>query len=158
MEKSMVYFTTSLKSNELLVSKLQRNVLSSLTEDEDDLLDDLLTEHRQAIEMANIYSNILSGMMDAFASVISNNLNVVMKRLTTISLVLMVPTLLASLYGMNVGLPFGNSRYAFTIIIGISLLLSVATGLLFTKLNKKRPTVKKNGRRRKRQTTIPLSV
>lgn len=147
MEKSLVYFTTSLKSNELLVEKLRRTIFRTLSEDEDDLLDDVLTEHRQAIEMANIYSNILSGLMDAFASVISNNLNVVMKRLTTISIVLMLPTLLASLYGMNIGLPFQDSRFAFLIVLGVALGLSVAAGLLFSRINRMRPMIRKKKQR-----------
>ncbi|TFG62488.1 MAG: magnesium transporter CorA family protein [Spirochaetales bacterium] len=148
MEKSLVYFTTSLKSNELLVEKLHRTILLSLSEEEEDLMDDVLTEHRQAIEMANIYSNILSGLMDAFASVISNNLNVVMKRLTTISIVLMIPTLVASLYGMNIGLPFQHSSSAFILVLAIAVVLSTCAGFLFNRLNKMRPMI---GRRRRKK-------
>ncbi|HUX11538.1 MAG TPA: magnesium transporter CorA family protein [Spirochaetia bacterium] len=128
LEKSLVFFTTSLKSNELLIEKVQKTGLVRLSEDEMDLLEDVMTENKQAIEMANIYSNILSGMMDAFASVISNNLNVVMKRLTTISIVLMIPTLIASVYGMNVGLPFQHSPFAF---LGV-MILSVAASAFGT--------------------------
>jgi len=131
LEKSLVYFTTSLKSNELLVEKLQKSLLAKLDETGTDLLEDVLIESRQAIEMANIYSNILSGMMDAFASVISNNLNVVMKRLTSISLILMVPTLIASLYGMNVALPFQSSWWAFLGIVAVSGVLSVVSVFVF---------------------------
>lgn len=131
LEKSLVYFTTSLKSNELLVEKLQKSLLAKLDETGTDLLEDVLIESRQAIEMANIYSNILSGMMDAFASVISNNLNVVMKRLTSISLILMVPTLIASLYGMNVALPFQSSWWAFLGIVAVSGVLSVVSVFAF---------------------------
>ena len=83
--------------------------------------------------MANIYSNILSGMMDAFASVISNNLNVVMKLLTSFTIILMIPTLIASIYGMNVELPFQHSAHAFLITIGISLSLAVTSVLIFLK-------------------------
>jgi magnesium transporter len=121
IEKSLVFFTTSLKSNELLMEKIQKPAFLRFNEDELDLLEDCLTENKQAIEMANIYSNILSGMMDAFASVISNNLNVVMKRLTAINLILMVPTLIASVYGMNVSIPFQNSPFAFLGIAGGSI-------------------------------------
>ena len=131
LEKSLVYFTTSLKGNELLLQKLQKTFLAGSSEEEVDELEDVVTENRQAIEMANIYSNILSGMMDAFASVISNNLNVVMKRLTSISLILMIPTLIASLYGMNVALPFQSSWWAFLGIVAVSGVLSVVSVFVF---------------------------
>ncbi len=131
LEKSLVFFTTSLKANELLVEKLNKTFFTNLSEDEQDLLEDVVIENRQAIEMANIYSNILSGMMDAFASVISNNLNVVMKRLTMISITLMFPTLIASLYGMNVKLPFMNSPHAFTgILIGCFVTAGLSAAFL----------------------------
>ena len=128
MEKSLVYFATSLKGNELLLEKLQktqRGFLSNRGEELEELLEDVVTENRQAIEMANIYSNILSGLMDAFASVISNNLNVVMKRITSISLILMIPTLIASVYGMNINLPFQDSPLAFLGIVAGSVVLSI---------------------------------
>ncbi|MBA3065670.1 magnesium transporter CorA family protein [bacterium] len=125
LEKSLVYFMTSLKSNDLMMMKLQKVKNVSLTDDERDKLEDIVIDNRQAIEMADIYSNILSGMMDAFASVISNNLNIVMKFLTSISIILMIPTLIASLYGMNVKLPFQNSPHAFLITIILSLALSI---------------------------------
>lgn len=133
LEKSLVFFTTSLKSNELLIEKVQKTGLVRLSEDEMDLLEDVMTENKQAIEMANIYSNILSGMMDAFASVISNNLNVVMKRLTTISIVLMIPTLVASVYGMNVNIPFQHSPLAFLGIIVVSVIASAIGSIFFTR-------------------------
>ena len=125
MEKSLVFFTTSLKGNELLIEKLKKSLFNGRHEINIDLLEDVITENRQAIEMSNIYTNILSGMMDAFASVISNNLNVVMKRLTSISLILMIPTLIASVYGMNITLPFQQSPLAFLGIIAGSVVLSV---------------------------------
>ncbi|MEA2081839.1 MAG: magnesium transporter CorA family protein [Elusimicrobiota bacterium] len=125
LEKSLVYFTTSLKSNDLMMMKLQKVKKISLSEEEGDMLEDIVIDNRQAIAMADIYSNILSGMMDAFASVISNNLNIVMKFLTSISIILMIPTLIASLYGMNVKLPFQASPYAFLITIIVSLILSI---------------------------------
>lgn len=133
MEKSLVYFTTSLKSNELLFEKLAKTTLLDLDEWEADLLEDVITETKQAIEMANIYSNIQSGMMDAFASVISNNLNVVMKTLTTISIILMIPTLIASIYGMNVGIPFQHSEYAFLGIMVFSVVSSVISAIFFSR-------------------------
>ena len=137
MEKSLVYFTTSLKSNELLIDKLRKTWWKALGEAEEDLLEDVITENRQAIEMANIYSNILSGMMDAFASVISNNLNTVMKRLTMISISLMIPTLFASLYGMNlIHLPFSKSPIAFFGIIAVSVVSSIVGTLFFARSGK----------------------
>ena len=137
LEKSLVYFTTSLKGNEMIVDRLDRGLFGSLDKAQAEQLDDLRIELRQAIEMTNIYSNILSGMMDAFASVISNNLNVVMKRLTQISLILMIPTFLASLYGMNVaGLPFHDKSWIFAAILGMSAVLSGISALLFTRRRK----------------------
>jgi magnesium transporter len=130
LEKSLVYFTTSLKGNEMLIHKLQRTQLRQPTEEQEDLCEEVITENRQAIEMADIYSNILSGLMDAFASVISNNLNVVMKRLTTISIVLMIPTLFASLYGMNVALPLQGRPLAFWGIAAVSLAGSLLGALV----------------------------
>jgi len=107
LEKSLLYFTTSLRGNEMLLDRFERLYNSDMTAEQHVELDDVRTEIRQAQEMTSIYSNILSGMMEILASVISNNLNVVMKRLTQISIVLMIPTFIASLYGMNVThLPF----------------------------------------------------
>ncbi len=135
IEKGLVFFITSLKSNELMMERLMKTELLSLTTDDKDRLEDVLIDNRQAIEMANIYSNILSGMMDAFASVISNNLNVVMKILTSITIILMIPTLAASIYGMNIELPFQHLPQAFSIISGISFLLLSLCILIF-KINK----------------------
>lgn len=131
LEKSLVFFTTSLKSNELMMERLLRTELLKLTDDDKDMLEDVMIDNKQAIEMASIYSNILSGMMDAFASVISNNLNVVMKILTSITIILMIPTLTASIYGMNIGLPFQHSPYAFFIVTGISFIISLLIILIF---------------------------
>jgi magnesium transporter len=139
MEKALVFFTTSLKSNELVIEKMQKSVWKTLNDSEVDLLEDVITENKQAVEMANIYSNILSGMMDAFASVISNNLNAVMKRLTMISISLMIPTLFASLYGMNIkGLPFAKSPFSFIGIVGISVISAGIGALFFARAGKVR--------------------
>jgi len=129
MEKCLVFFATALKSNEFLFSRIQK--LNILSEDEAETLDDVITDNRQAIEMANIYSDILSGMMDAFASVISNNLNVVMKQLTAISLILMLPTLIASIYGMNVSLPFQDNPFAFIGTLAVSGVLAIVSIFIF---------------------------
>jgi len=131
MEKSLVFFATSLKSNEIILERMQRSRWLKLDEDADDLLEDVIIENKQAIEMANIYSSILSGMMDAFASIISNNLTVVMKFLTSITIILALPTLIASIYGMNVALPFQDNSHAFAIVMGMSFVLSISIVLVF---------------------------
>lgn len=119
LEKSLVYFSTSLKSNQLVVEKLQRGRVVQLYEDDRDLLDDVLIEMEQAIEMSNIYGNILSGTMDAFASIISNNLNIVMKILTAITILMAIPTMISSFYGMNVtGLPVASFTPVIIMILG----------------------------------------
>jgi magnesium transporter len=125
LEKSLVFFITSLRSNALMLEKFNTSSWLGMDEDDRDLFDEVVIENKQAIEMANIYSSILSGMMDAFASIISNNLNVIIKLLTTVTIILMIPTLIASVYGMNVNLPFQTSPYAFLIIIAVSVIFSV---------------------------------
>ena len=126
LEKGLVYFATSLKSNELVMEKTMRGKIVKLYEDDEDILEDAITENRQAIEMAQIYTNILNGTMDAYASIISNNLNGVMKFLTSITIVLAIPTMIASFWGMNVGLPLQNSPFGFIIMITISAILTLA--------------------------------
>jgi len=123
MEKCLVYFITSIKANDIVLAKL-RISKKITTEINEDLLEDVFIENKQALEMAQIYSDIQSGMMDAFASVISNNLNVVMKQLTLISIILMIPTLIASIFGMNVPNILENSKWGMAIIVIISLILS----------------------------------
>ncbi len=130
MEKCLVYFTTSLRSNEMMMIKLKNSKWIREYEFSSDLLEEAAIENRQAIEMAKIYSDIQSGMMDAFASVISNNLNIVMKSLTIITIILMIPTLIASFYGMNVPNRLEGSRNAFWFILGGSVLLSTIGALL----------------------------
>ena len=125
IEKGLVYFTTSLKSNEIVMEKTMRGKIIKLYEDDEDILEDAITENRQAIEMAQIYSNILNGTMDAYASIISNNLNGVMKFLTSITIVLAVPTMISSFWGMNVNLPFQNSPIGFVLMIFISVVLTL---------------------------------
>ena len=136
LEKSLVYFTTSLRSNEVVLEKLLRIEKIKKYPEDTDLLEDVIVENKQAIEMANIYSGILSGTMDAFASVISNNLNIVMKFLATVTIVLSIPTMIASFYGMNVnshGMPFADSPYGFAIVLGLTLLLSLFVAYIFNK-------------------------
>ncbi len=133
LEKSLVYFTTSLRANELVMRKVARGRIITLYEDDEDLLDDVIVEIQQAIEMANIYSNILSGTMDAFASIISNNLNIVMKFLASITIVMTIPTIVASIYGMNVpGLPFAQFWW---FPVALSAVVSVITAIILNRKN-----------------------
>lgn len=138
LEKSLVYFTTSLRSNEVVLEKLMKIDTIKHYPDDEDLLEDVIVENKQAIEMANIYSGILSGMMDAFASVISNNLNIVMKFLATVTIVMSIPNIVFSAYGMNVngaGMPFANHPFGFEIVIGIALVLCLVVAIWFSKKN-----------------------
>lgn len=126
LEKSLVYFSTSLKTDEVTLNKISRGRLIRLYEEDQDLLEDVLIEINQAIEMCNIYSNILSGTMDAFASVISNNLNIVMKVLTAITIVMAIPNIIFSFYGMNVeGLPIPQWWFPSIIAIVIMIIASL---------------------------------
>ena len=133
LEKSLVYFSTSLKSNEIVLEKILRSTPIKMYPEDTELLEDVIIENKQAIEMANIYSNILTGTMDAYASVISNNLNIVMKFLTSATIVLSVPTMVASFFGMNVDVPFENNPHAFVIIFIITLVFSVILALTMVK-------------------------
>ncbi len=152
LEKGLVYFTTSLRANEIVMEKLLRSQLKSpiaridpdtaitslilkMYSDDEDLLEDVITENKQAIEMCETYSHILSGMMDAFASIISNNLNMVMKFLASITIILSLPGIVASFYGMNVLLPFQNTPHAFSIAILISIILSLVGVIILKRKN-----------------------
>ena len=125
LEKGLVYFATSLKSNEIVMEKTMRGKIVKLYDDDEDILEDAIIENRQAIEMAQIYTNILNGTMDAYASIISNNLNGVMKFLTSITIVLAIPTMISSFWGMNVKLPFENSPIGFIIMVLIAVVLTL---------------------------------
>ncbi len=126
LEKSLVFFSTSLKGNELVMEKLlrQESIMKRFPEDTD-LLEDVIIENKQAIEMCAIYRDIMSGTMDAFASIISNNLNITMKVLTSLTVVMAVPTIISSLWGMNVAVPFSQSSAGFWIVMGISVLCAL---------------------------------
>ena len=126
LEKSLVYFNTSLKANEVTLEKILRGRIITLYEEDHDLLEDVLIEVRQAIEMANIYSSIVSGMMDAFASVISNNLNVTMKVLSSITILLAIPNIIFGFYGMNIttGLPLDHFWWIPLAIVGVIILIA----------------------------------
>jgi magnesium transporter len=133
LEKSLVFFTTSLKSNNIVMQKMLKSSYLKMYEDDQELLEDVIIENQQAIEMAETHTTILSGMMDAFASVISNNVNIVMKFLTSITIIMALPTMVASFYGMNVPIPFQDYPYSFFVAITISFILSSVTAVIFWK-------------------------
>ncbi len=133
IEKSLVYFVNSLSANELLKLKMKRSDFLKIEKDEDlqDLFEDIIIDNSQALEMSNVYTNILNGTMDAYGSIISNNLNITIRRLTLITIVLMVPTLVASFYGMNIQMPFQDFDHAFYGIIIVSGILSLLLVIYF---------------------------
>jgi magnesium transporter len=131
IQKSLVYFVTALRSNEMLLMKLERTNFLGLNDDEREFLADLVVDTSQALEMANIYTNILSSTLDAFASIIANNQNQVLKRLAVITIVLTFPVLISSLFGMNVPSGFEHSPYAFYIVALLSFVVSVMIGWFF---------------------------
>jgi len=133
VQKSLAYFVTSLRSNELLLMKMERTNFLNGDEEEQELLSDLIIEFSQALEMANTYTNILSSTMDAFASIINNNMNLVMKRLTSITILISLPTLIASFYGMNVDIPYSHGRYSFYFPVMLSIIVSALVSFYFSK-------------------------
>jgi magnesium transporter len=166
IQKSLVYFSTSLTTNEALLERLQRTPYFKLAgEEERDFLDDVITDNKQAIEMANIYSSILTGTMDAFASVISNNMNVIMKRLTIISISLMFPTFVTGFYGMNVNLPFMNNPFAWIGILSFCAVSALIGGwMLSDRRNERlvqrsllgtRETVREKRRKKHKKRSLP---
>lgn len=133
LEKGLVYFTTSLKANEVVMEKTMRGNLIKLYDEDEDILEDAIIENKQAIEMAKIYRDILTGTMDAYASIISNNLNGVMKYLTSITIILAIPTMIASYWGMNVAVPMQNNPLGFVIIVLFSILIGVVVSIWLKK-------------------------
>ena len=133
IQKSLVYLVTALRSNELLLIKMERTNMLGLTEEEREFLSDQIVDMSQALEMANIYTNILSSTLDAFASIIANNQNVVLKRLAGITIILQFPVLVASIYGMNVPIPYDDSPHAFYIPIILALSISILMAWFFVK-------------------------
>jgi magnesium transporter len=134
-QKSLTYFATALRSNEVMMERVQRTQIFNYYEEDQDLLEDVLTENQQAIQMTSINTEILSSMMDAFASIISNNLNVVMKALAALTIILNVPVIVASFYGMNVYLPGQENPFTFLSIIGLSVGLGALATFIFYKRN-----------------------
>ena len=135
IEKSLVYITTSLKSNEIVMEKTLRGKIIKLYEEDDDLLEDAIVENKQAIEMSKIYSDILNETMDMYASIISNNINDVMKFLTSITIILAIPTLVASLWGMNVPVPFQTYKHGFLALMGIASAVTIVAMIILKKRN-----------------------
>ena len=133
LQKSLVYFNTSIRGNEVMLTKLQ-SIFQEPVYMDNELVEDVETELKQAHLTVNIYSDILTGTMDAFASIISNNVNTIMKRMTSISIILMVPTLIASFYGMNVPIYGENMPHGFAIIVMISITLSALSFFIFRKI------------------------
>lgn len=132
-QKSLTYFATALRSNEVMMERVQRMQIFNYYEEDQDLLEDVLTENQQAIQMTSIATEILSGMMDAFASIISNNLNGVMKALAALTIILNLPTIVASFYGMNVTLPGEEHPFAFLTVFGIAIGLTAVATFIFYK-------------------------
>lgn len=132
-QKSLTYFATALRSNEVMMERVQRTQIFNYYEEDQDLLEDVLTENQQAIQMTNINTEILSSMMDAFASIISNNLNGVMKVLAALTIILNLPTIVAGFYGMNVKLPGEDHPLAFLTVFGIAIGLTAIATLIFYK-------------------------
>lgn len=147
LEKSLVYFTTSLKSNEFVLERFKRFYLKrahdkevkltkeilEINDEDEEFLEDVIIENKQAIDMADVYSNILGNTMDAFATIISNNLNIVMKFLAIITLVLAIPSIITSYYGMNIALPYQKSPLAYLGIIVISCIVMVIVAYILIK-------------------------
>mgnify|MGYP000545422041 FL=1 len=133
LEKGLVYFTTSLRSNEAVMEKTLRGKIVKMYEEDEDILEDAIVENKQALEMSKVYSNILNGTMEAYGSIISNNLNSVMKYLTSVTIVLSIPTMIGSFWGMNVGLPLTDNPFAFALIITFSIIVSILVAILLKK-------------------------
>jgi magnesium transporter len=131
LEKGMIFFTGALRSNRVAVDKLVRTLhnvqfqkLVKMREEDEDLLEDVIVEYDQAYDMVRVYSDVLGGMMDAFASIISNNLNIVMKFLASMTIIISIPTVVSSFWGMNVGVPWGETRYGFMGVMALAVGLS----------------------------------
>ncbi len=140
VQKSLVYFTTALRDNHVVLQKIMRlsqaakqNSLFKFSEDDIDLLEDAIIENKQALEMAEMNRSILESLMDTFASIISNNLNTVMKFLTSIAIIFAIPTMFSSFWGMNVAVPFANNQFGFLIVGFISLVAALGAAIFFAK-------------------------
>ena len=140
LQKSLTYFSTSLRSNSIVMERLLRlrnanasQHLIKVYEEDEDLLDDVIIEYKQAVEMVEMYSHILNSMMEVFASIISNNLNLVMKFLASVTILLAIPTLISGLWGMNVHVPCADSPYGFAIVVSLAFVVAIGSALLLWK-------------------------
>lgn len=140
LQKSLTYFSTSLRSNSIVMERMMRlrsttqsKNLVKVYEEDEDLLEDVIIEYKQAVEMVEMYSHILNSMMEVFASIISNNLNLVMKFLASVTIILAIPTLISGLWGMNVHVPFADSPYGFVIVLALAMLIACVSALLLWK-------------------------
>ncbi|WP_048152895.1 magnesium transporter CorA family protein [Methanolacinia paynteri] len=133
LQKSLVFFSTSLKSNEIVLEKIMKSSPIQFYEEDVELLDDVIIENKQAIEMANIYTTILTGTMDAFASIINNNMNAIIKILASITIILSIPTIVTSFFGMNVGLPLEQNPLAYVYIILFAAIICFFLGYILKK-------------------------
>jgi magnesium transporter len=152
LEKSLVYFATSLKSNSLLLQKMKTTRLIKFDDEDIDFVEGVAIDNRQAIEMADTYSNIMFGVMDAYNSIISNNLNTVMKKLAIINIVMMAPTFITSFFGMNFKLPFETLPWYWPVIVA-SILCILAVGISWGLLSINRENLKANYLLRKKNRT-----
>ena len=135
LEKSLVYFTTSLRGNEVVLEKLMRNTSIPRYEDDEELLEDVIIENKQAMEMCSIYRDIMSNTTDAFASIINNNLNITMKVLTALTVLFAVPTLVMTIWGINVPVPFERQAWGFAAVCGISIILTLFAFVIMRRKN-----------------------
>ncbi len=149
IEKSLVYFSTSLAGNDRVLYKIQRHPEFRKFEEDEDLLEDVINDNKQALEMCNIYRDILTGTMDAFASVISNNLNIIMKTLTLLTIIMTVPTVIASLWGMNVFVPFKDNPNGFWYVLAIAVSIAIIAGIVLLKISNKPVRYRKSRKTRK---------
>lgn len=140
IQKTLVYFSTALKDNDIVLQKIMRMTKSTssinnlkTTEEDIDLLEDVIIDTRQAIEMVDMHRMILEAMMEGFASIINNNLNLVMKFLAAITIIMSIPTMIGGLWGMNVKVPYGDNPYGFLVVVTLSVFLSIAVVFYFRK-------------------------
>ncbi|EUJ40949.1 Magnesium transporter, CorA family protein [Listeria weihenstephanensis FSL R9-0317] len=131
IQRSLVFFATALQSNKAILDKMLVAAHYTDKEENRELLQDVVIENKQAIAMTETYTQIVGGMSDTFSSVISNNLNRVMKFLTSFTIILSLPTIVASIYGMNVKLPFSDQEYAFGLIMVGTLFITIVTTIIF---------------------------
>ena len=135
LEKSLVYFNTSLKGNALVLERLMRQDVLKRYPEDTELLEDVIIENKQAIEMCSIYRDIMSNTTEAFASVISNNLNITMKTLTSLTALLSIPTIIASLWGMNVEVPFAGTPWGFWAVLGLAAVMAILAAVFMIRKN-----------------------